>query len=95
MTVTIERYYDKLSKEALQLMLQDLEAAWRESEDQWEIHCEDCKAGFEAEPEFKRAEVEVRTNDRRMYWFLKKEVDFKAYDEFSDFVGSRDLPYKK
>ena len=87
MTTTIKKYYANLSHDALLLMLDDVEAAWRESQQQWNIHCEDCKKGFAHETSFNRKEVEKRTNERRMYWFLKKEADFKAYDEYSTFLN--------
>ena len=86
MTNSIERYYKNMSEKALEMIVQDLEQAMEESLQQWEGFCDDCKKGFDSYTEWEREAVEKNTHDRRQYFFLKKEIDFKAWSEMSDFL---------
>ena len=86
MTPTLNQYYNNMSHDALLMMLEDLHEAYKESDDQWKGFCEECKAGFDSYNEWERDAVETNTNRRRQYFFMKKEVDYKNWEEFSNFL---------
>jgi len=86
MTPTIKQYISNLSDESIEMMLEDLHEAYISSTEQWEGFCEECKVGFDSYSEWERKDVEKGTQMRRQYFFLKKEVDYKNWDEFTNFL---------
>jgi len=94
MTPTIEMNIDNLSDDAIVMMLEDLHQAYNDSNEQWKGFCEECKAGFDSYSEWERKDVEKGTQLRRQYFFLKKEVDYKNWDEFSNYLIENGCLYK-
>jgi len=91
MTTNLERYYENLTTPNLKAQLDFLEEQYNEAHDQWKLHCQFYKAGFDKLPEWEQDKARFNCDKRRQFWFMQKEVTYKNYEDFSDFLNRTDF----
>lgn len=80
-----------MSPEALVMVLTDLRQSYNDSHEQWSGYCDDVLKGFDHVEPWNRKGEQEGTNKKRMYFFIKKEIDFQNWIDFSQFLRERGL----
>lgn len=83
MTPTLDRYYENMKTENVKKQLDFLAQQMNEATEQWKLHCQFYKAGFDKLPSWEQESAEKNCEERRQFWFMQKEIAYKNWNEFS------------
>ena len=91
MTANIERNYNNLTTANIKAQLDFLEEQMNEAHDQWKLHCNYYKAGFNNLPEWEQDKAKFNCDKRRQFWFMQKEMTYNNWEQFSRFLDTTDF----
>ncbi|ANS03406.1 hypothetical protein [uncultured Mediterranean phage uvDeep-CGR2-KM19-C269] len=91
MTSTLNHYYENMTISNLKKQLDFLKEQYEEANDQWKLHCDFMKKGFDHLPEWEQETANKGGNDRRQFWFMQKEITYNNWNEFSKFLDEKNF----
>ena len=83
MKTTLDRYYKDMKIGNLKKQLDFLKGKYEEANDQWKLHCNYYKAGFDKLEEWEQEKAEKNCDERRQFWFMQKEITYDNWNKFS------------